>query len=140
MFDNYNISLDIPVAWSDMDAFNHVNNTVYFRYFEGARIKYLEVIKFGTSASPTGIGPILASTSCRFKIPLTYPDTISAFAKVTHIGHDRFAMKFAVRSEKHGKLAAEGDGLIVSFDYDKRQKADLPADVVTKIKILDNLG
>ena len=42
---DYPIVVEIPVAWGEMDYFHHVNNTVYFRYFESARVKYVEAIK-----------------------------------------------------------------------------------------------
>ena len=59
-----------------MDAFQHVNNVVYFRYFETGRIAYFERTVMRSSMSTTGIGPILATASCKFKFPLTYPDTV----------------------------------------------------------------
>ena len=67
------VVIEMPVRWGDMDAFNHVNNVVYLRYFESARIAYFERLGFGISIAEQGIGPILASTSCEFKFPLTYP-------------------------------------------------------------------
>ena len=59
---DYPVVIDIPIAWGDMDAFQHVNNTVYFKHFESARISYFEKIDFLEVMNKTGIGPILAST------------------------------------------------------------------------------
>ncbi|GIW21089.1 MAG: hypothetical protein KatS3mg068_0096 [Candidatus Sericytochromatia bacterium] len=42
MLDDYPIKIEIPIAWGDMDPFNHVNNIFYFKYFESSRIKYFE--------------------------------------------------------------------------------------------------
>ena len=70
------MELQIPVQWGDMDAFQHVNNTVYFRYFENARLEYFRRPGWFEFERATGIGPILASTQARFRRPLTYPDTI----------------------------------------------------------------
>jgi acyl-CoA thioester hydrolase len=124
------VTVEIPVAWGDMDAFRHVNNTVYFRYFETARIALFEEAGFAPSEESGGVGPILAATECRFRIPLTYPDTVTAAAWVGDIGEDRFIMKYAVFSHSHEALAAEGAGTIVSFDYGRGAKARLPARVV----------
>lgn len=121
------IVLSLPVAWGDMDAYGHVNNTVYFRWFESARIAFLDRIGFRTGP-PTGVGPILASTHCRFRRPLAYPDTVHIGARAGEVGEDRFTMEYRVVSEAAG-LAAEGTGVVVSYDYGRAEKAPIPASV-----------
>jgi len=130
---SYPVSIEIPIAWGDMDAFQHVNNRVYFKHFESARIAYLERINFLDVMNGTGIGAILASTQCRFKIPLTYPDLVTVGARVDTIQTDRFNMKYAVFSKQYQKMSAEGEGLIVSFDYRKTKKAPIPNAVRSRI-------
>ena len=77
----YPVYTSIPIQWGDMDAFGHVNNIVYLKFFESARIAYFEKMGIvGDTASNTG--PILASTQCKFIYPLRYPDNIWATAKV----------------------------------------------------------
>lgn len=126
--EGFPVVIEIPVAWGDMDAFAHVNNTIYLRWFESARIAYFERIDALGVKETTGIGPILAATSCRFRIPLTYPDTVLAGARVPaeSVGADRFTMEYAVLSRGHARLAADGDGRIVTFDYRAGSKAPLP--------------
>jgi len=123
---DYPIIVESPVIWGDMDAYEHVNNTVYFRYFETARIAFFDQLRFKEVKDETGIGPILASTQCRFRIPLTYPDTVSIGARVTDVQGDRFTMLYRVVSHKHKKVAAEGDGLLIAYDYRALKKASLP--------------
>lgn len=123
----YPVVIEIPVAWGEMDSFQHVNNVVYFRYFENARIAYFERICYRDILEETGIGPILAATSCQFKFPITYPDTLWVGARVTSLAEDRFAMQYLAVSQQHQRRAAVGDGLVVAFDYRKSQKAPLPA-------------
>ncbi|MFQ3580634.1 MAG: thioesterase family protein [Chloracidobacterium sp.] len=132
----YPVIITIPVAWGDMDAAQHVNNTVYFRYFESARIAYFERIAFGLDFAQS-VGPIVAHTQCRFRWPLTYPDTISVGTGVSGLGDDRFVMRFTIASHRHGKVAAQGDGLIVSYDYRNQRKAPLPAAVRAAIMTLE---
>ena len=129
----YPVTVEIPVAWGEMDAFRHVNNAVYFRYFETARIALFEEIGWAPSEESGGVGPILAATDCRFRIPLTYPDTVTAAAWVGDIGEDRFIMKYAVFSLRHEAVAAEGSGTIVAFDYGRGAKASLPAPVTADL-------
>lgn len=133
LISTYPVSVEIPVAWGEMDAFKHVNNTVYFKYFEMARIAYFEQIDFLKTMAETGIGPILSSTNCRFKIPLTYPDHVIAGAKVSTLERDRFVMEYAIISRKFKKVAALGEGTLVTFDYQNNQKANIPDDIRKRI-------
>ena len=132
---DYPVVIEFPVAWGEMDAMGHVNNIVYFRYFESARIAYFEKMDLIGIMTKTGIGPILATTSCKFKIPLSYPDKVLIGAKVVSVEEDRFIMNYLVVSTKHQKVAAEGDGVIVTFNYKEGKKVTVP-DVV-KQGILD---
>jgi acyl-CoA thioester hydrolase len=137
LLDDYPVVIEVPVAWGDMDAMGHVNNTVYFRWFESVRIAYFDEVGFLDHMRETGVGPILASTRCRFRIPLTHPDRISAAARVSEIGDDRFTMSYAVVGRQAAKLAAEGDGLIVSYDYRENRKAPVPDEVRRRIEALE---
>lgn len=132
----YPVIVESPVIWGDMDAYEHVNNTVYFRYFESARIAFFDQLKFKEVKDETGIGPILASTQCRFRIPLTYPDTVSIGARVTDVQGDRFTMHYRVVSHQHRKIAAEGEGLLIAYDYKALTKAALPEIIFQRIKKL----
>ncbi len=133
LMDGYPVVIETPVAWGEMDAFGHLNNIVYFRYFESARIAYFYKLDLIDMMAKTGIGPILASTSCKFKIPLKYPDTVLIGAKVTKIEEDRFMMEYGVFSTSHQKIAAEGDGLIVTFNYRVSKKVSVSEELRQRI-------
>lgn len=129
------VVIEVPVAWGDMDAFGHVNNTVFFRFFESARIAYLRAIDFTAGGEAGAIGPILASTQCRFRRPVTFPDTVRVGARTTGLEEDRFIMEYRLVSEALGEVAAEGGGVVVSYDYGAGRKAAIPAPV--RARILD---
>lgn len=116
----------IPVAWGEMDSFGHINNVYYFRYFESARMTYFEQAGFMEHMQTSGIGPILASAQCRFRVPLAYPDTVSVGMRVHTIESDRFVMDCRVVSNKLEKVAAEGSSVVVMYDYRQNTKALLP--------------
>lgn len=130
---DFPVVITLPVAWGEMDAFGHVNNIVYFRYFESARIAYLDAIGFRGDAASGGIGPILASTHCRFRRPLTYPDTVRVGARTTDMADDRFTMEYRIVRESGGDIAAEGGGVIVAYDYVNTTKTTLPHAVCERI-------
>ena len=131
------VVIEIPVAWGEMDSFQHVNNIVYLRYFESARIAYFERLNLMKFMNQTGIGPILASVQCKFKIPLTYPDTVSVGTRISKVEQDRFVMEYSVVSHKHQKIAAEGEGVIVSFNYRENKKTPLPDEIKQRIAELE---
>jgi acyl-CoA thioester hydrolase len=133
---NHAVVVSVPVAWGDLDAFGHVNNTRYFRWFEDGRIAFFDAVGIGEIKDRSGIGPILASTNCRFRIPLTYPDRVHVGASVSSYEPERFTMDYVVVSEQHGKVAAEGQGQLVAFDYRAGQKSAFPDDLRVRIERL----
>ena len=115
---SFPLFVDVVVRWADMDALGHVNNTAYFEYFEIARIAYLE--RIGVIPPRLDLweyGFILGENSCRYRAPVTYPDTLSIGARVSALGEDRFLMEYEARSRALGRVVAEGDTLVVSYDY-----------------------
>lgn len=133
------VSVEIPVAWGDMDAFGHVNNAVYFRWFESARIAYFEKIGLNERMRREKKGPILARTSCDYEKPLTFPDTVRATASVVKLGNTSFVMEYRVTSERHG-LAARGEGVVVLVDYEKGGKLPLDDELRARIDALEASG
>lgn len=137
LLQNFPVIVQFPVAWGEMDALGHVNNTVYFRYFESARVAYLTKINFIDPAANNGIGSILASTQCDFRKALAYPDTVSIGARVIEIGGDRFTMEYRLVSHRLQKIAAEGKGIIVSYNYHEKRKTDLPEAIRRNIQAVE---
>lgn len=131
------VIIPITVAWGEMDALRHVNNVVYFRYFESARVAYLEKMKFWEFMHRTGIGPILASTKCRFMAPLTYPDRLLAGTRISDVGKDRFIMQDCLVSERLQKIVAKGESVLVSYDYRENRKVPLPEELRRSIAELE---
>ena len=70
------VVLGQDIIWGDVDSFGHIDNPVYFRYFEDVRIAYFDRIGINENDAQTGIGPIRAATPCNFRLPLDYPDHI----------------------------------------------------------------
>ncbi len=112
------VVVDLPVAWGEMDAMGHVNGVIFVRYFETSRFTYFA--RLGPALEGMGAadrGWILASLTCRYRAPLTFPDTVSVGTRVSAVGTDRYLMEHRVVSHRLGKVAAEGDVLIVAYDY-----------------------
>ncbi|MCK4924211.1 MAG: acyl-CoA thioesterase [Spirochaetes bacterium] len=129
---DFPIQVRIPVAWGEMDSFGHLNNIYYFRYFETTRIHFFQEIGLLQYKRERGIGPILAETSCRFRKPVFYPDTLTIGARVKSIGKTSFIMEFRVMSDAAG-LAAAGEARMVLYDYNASKKTDIPAQIKTSL-------
>lgn len=136
----YPIVVRIPVQWGEMDAYGHVNNTVFFRFFESARVKYLEECRFLEAYERDRVGAILHSTSCRFRRRMIYPDTALVGARVKDLTADRFIMVYTLASESQRAVAADGESVVVSYDYTSRQPAPIPDYVRDGIVKLESEG
>ncbi len=130
--------IEIAVAWGDMNAALHVSNTVYFKYFESARVHLFEQVDFVQRDTTKDIGIVIASISCKFKIPLVYPDTLTVGTTIESIQEDRFTMKHLLISHNHQKVAAEGEAVIVTYNYKKQCKAAVPQFLIERINNIQN--
>ncbi|WP_394150243.1 acyl-CoA thioesterase [Vibrio maritimus] len=123
--EGFPVVTEIPVAWGEMDALNHVNNAVYFRYFETARLDYFSHIHLMEDMAVTNIGPVLGDTYCRYKLPVTYPDTLLVGSRITDVKDDRFTMEYQIVSKKLQKVTTIGHATIVMFNFGTNKKANL---------------
>jgi len=116
---------ELPLRWGDSDALNHLNNTLYFRLMEEARMQIL----YGADLRlPADDGPILAHASCDFLRPLTYPATVRVTHTLTRIG--RSSMEFELVLDKVGEEGggpyARGRNVLVWMDYVANRSAPWP--------------
>jgi acyl-CoA thioester hydrolase len=131
--------IELAVRWGDMDALGHVNNAVYFTYFESARIIYFDRIGAFSRFGEEGIGPILASAQCDYLSPLTYPAAIEIGARVSSVGTTSFAMEYLVRHKVTRESCAVGTGVGVMFDYRAKRKVPVPEAMREAIRRVDGV-
>lgn len=130
------VQIKIPVQWGDMDAARHVNNIIYLRWSESARIKYFEQIQLDTSFQ-MGIGPIIGWQDGKYIFPITYPDTAVIGIRVEEIKKDRLIMLTHIYSEQHQRLAVISRQSIIPYDYQKLAKASIPKAWIDNINGLE---
>ncbi len=131
------VIVEQAIDWGDMDSFQHVNNIVYFRYFENSRIEYLRRIGWVEVEQETGVGPIVSALEAKFRKPLTFPDIISIGARLGTLGEDRFTLQHIIVSHDLAAIATEGEGTIVTFNYRENRKAPVPEKMREKIRKLE---
>jgi acyl-CoA thioester hydrolase len=124
--ENYPVQVRFPVHWGEMDVLSHVNNVHYFRWFETARIELFR--RIGLEAQPESpMGPILASTTCDFLKPVSWPADIVVGARVSRIGNTSFVNEYAVMLDDGSNTQmAEGRAVIVLIDYRSGDKVPIP--------------
>lgn len=130
-------SILIPVAWGEMDAFGHVNNAIYFRYMESARVAFIAQVcghEWMNRSPASPAGPILKSVDCTFRQPVKFPDTLLVTSFLTALEADRFTLAHRFYSTQTGNLVAEGKGTIVSYDYANARKAPIPATIFARME------
>ncbi len=123
------VSISLPVAWGEMDALGHVNNVVYFRYLECARVEFMRRCGMTELRTPQGIGVILQHVQCRFRRPIVFPDTVTITARVASIEADRFTLDHEVISTAQSVVAAVGTSTIVTYDYTAKTKVAVPSEL-----------
>jgi acyl-CoA thioester hydrolase len=120
--------LQIPIRWGDMDAMGHVNNTVYFRYFEQTRISWFESLGFGPD--PQGQGPVIVNASCTFIRQFEYPGTVLTRHYVGELGRSSFQTYVDMfRTDLPGVLHAQGAAKVVWVDFTRQKSVTLPQEM-----------
>lgn len=134
------VILQQQLDWGDMDALNHINNVVYFRYFENVRMKYFERIGMIEEMEKTKVAPILGATECKFLLPLTYPDTITLGASVSRVREKRLTMKYVIYSQKSKEIASEGSAEVVFVDFSSGRSTLVSETILAAIKKIQANG
>jgi len=137
------VKIEIPVQWGNMDAAQHVNNTIYLRWIESARLEMFHKINEGDFEFRKVV-PILAWQDCKYLFPMTYPDTAIITLEVSILKSDRIECEGKIYSQEHNRLAAISKNTLMAYDMQELKKLSLPKEWVEKIvdfygkKIVEN--
>ncbi len=129
------VCMSIPVLWGDMDSASHVNNLVYLRWTESARIKLFG--QFMETSFQGSLGLILGWHDCKYIFPMTYPDTAITTARIQEIKTDRFMIVSKVYSVRHSKISALSYQSMIPYDYVQLKKIPIPESRINKLSRLN---
>ena len=127
------------VRFGDLDAMRHLNNVVFLRYFETARINYLRhLLPVHDPAHPEGggFGLIFAECHINYRTPVHYDESLEVHLGVADVKRSSFKVTF--RMKVGDRLAAEGEGTLVGFDYEAQRAQPLPDDL--RARLLEETG
>lgn len=132
------VRIEVKVAWGEMDAFAHVNNANYLRWFESARIAYFERVSVSIGAKDASPWvPILARATIDFRRPVTYPDTVTVEASVRSFGTTSFTMAYRATSAAQQAVVAEGEAVVVLLEPASGRKTPIPPELRAAIDALE---
>jgi acyl-CoA thioester hydrolase len=137
MLQQFPVIVSQNIIWGDMDAYGHVNNAVYLRYFEDVRMAYFDAIGVPEQKQQFNLGPIMANVNCNFRLPLRYPDKIQIATRAVLLSAKKLSMEFVVYSESSDRVAADGEGLVLYYDYSLGKSCDIPEPVVSAMDRLE---
>jgi acyl-CoA thioester hydrolase len=113
------------MRWGDLDAMGHMNNTVYFRLIEQARISWFESL--GIDPATQKEGPLLGSVCCRFRIPILYPAELAVSILAGRPRNSSFLLASAISDERDAaRVYATAEATMVWVDLAEGKSRPLP--------------
>jgi acyl-CoA thioester hydrolase len=123
----------IPIRWGDMDAMGHVNNTVYFRFMEQARIRWFDRLVPGPEAwQSTGV--VIANASCNYRRAITYPGTVEVKLFVGTPGGASVPTTYELRVDDDPKPYADGAAMVVFIDMRSQKSRRIPEEIRARLE------
>jgi len=127
------MELKLRIDWSEMDMFGHVNNVMYAKYMQAARVNFMEKVGIIKSYEENRIGFMVAATSILFYKPLFYPGSIRIKTTVKETKNTSFILEHDILNQEN-ELCARGEDVIVYFDFNKHEKLMLTAGLLKLLK------
>ncbi len=116
---------DIAVRWRDLDAFNHVNNSVFLTYLEEARLVWLEQLDGPWLTDQ--IAPVLAAATVNYRRPIGWPETVRVRLFCERLGRSSLTLAHRISSTSDdGVLYSDGSVVMVWVDGPSGKAAELP--------------
>ncbi len=134
------VEIDVPVHWGEIDRMGHLNNAMYARYVESARVEYFARVGICDARSaapppvnlvaprelPEHVGPIVARLCIDFKEPVEHPDRVRVGVATVRLGRSSATHKYVLSSERKRAVVAEAEVVWVTFDYERSQAVPIP--------------
>lgn len=117
--------LTLRIDWSELDVFGHVNNVMFMKYVQAARLHYAESIGLMELYRTGNIGFMVAETTCRFKKPLHFPGRVNLLTRQVSTGNTSFVLEHHITDDEKEIVAIATDALVV-YDFTKQEKCPIP--------------
>lgn len=129
------VKTSLRLDWSELDLLGHINNVMYFKFLQAARIAYSETIGLHPTTHE-GIGFILADSRCSFLKPLYFPGSISVHTSVEFMKTSSFGMIHRIMNDD-GVCVAEGHDVVVLYNIGEEKKVHILPELRSKVEELE---
>ncbi len=119
-------SKTIEVQWGDIDAAMHVNNVIYLKWVESARVDFLIKMNNGMLVNEEQIGAVIAWLDCKYIRPVMFPDTVRLETVKSEVLTEKIILETKIYSIVQDRLVAISKQEIVSYDFLRKCKVPLP--------------
>ena len=124
--------ITLRIDWSEIDSFGHVNNVMFMKYVQAARLNYVDGIGLMRLHKTQNIGFMVAETNCKFKKELHFPGYVSVYSKVAFVKNTSFSLEHIIKNSDEEIVAISTDILVV-FDFNKNEKCLIPDEIREKL-------
>ena len=124
--------ITLRIDWSELDAFGHINNVMFMKYVQAARLNYIETIGLMNLYTTQHIGFMVAETNCQYKKELQYPGNIEINTKLAFVKNTSFSLEHSITNDD-GIIVAIAKDVLVVFDFTKKEKCLIPNEIRDKI-------
>ena len=131
------VVVQFPIQWGDLDAYGHVNNLAYLKWFEAVRALY--ALRVGVDVLPRkkGVGAVLASISCKYLRQASYPGYVVAGVRVTRLSVGGITLNFRIADGQIGVPVAEGNCDVALYDYADDKPIPIPDPIRAAVEKLE---
>jgi acyl-CoA thioester hydrolase len=114
------------VRFADLDARGHLNNVAFLQFFEAARLAFIRDLHPQHDPTvPTDEDLIVARTEIDYRAPADFEEEIRTLVTADEVDRNKFTVRFEMRSGRDDRLLAEGSNVVVGYDYEKGEAADV---------------
>jgi acyl-CoA thioester hydrolase len=124
--------ITLRIDWSEIDAFGHVNNVMFMKYVQAARLNYVDTLGLMKMHRTHNVGFMVAETNCQFKKELHFPGYINVNTKIVFVKNTSFSLEHTMTNADDEIVAIAKDVLVV-FDFTKKEKCLIPEEIRGKI-------
>ncbi|MDA1251434.1 MAG: thioesterase family protein [Planctomycetota bacterium] len=139
--EGFPVLVEFPIQWGDQDALAHVNNVIYFRWWETSRVTYAKRIgMFGGDTFPHDrprTGSVLAGMQCNFRKQLNWPDSVRVGSRVKRVGNSSLEIEHRLLSANVDGVIADAVSTMVAFDFDQQKTVRVSDEIRAAIRTLE---
>lgn len=131
-------SLPIQIRFNDIDAVGHINNNIYYSYYDLGKINYLACIQ-EENVSWIESQIVIARTETDFYLPVFYKENIAVETKVTHLGNKSGTFLQQIRNTDTNQIKSRCKSVFVTFNIKKNRSEEIPQIWKTAISEFESL-